>query len=101
MGELQDEWEAFRLERRGAVSRLHEAEIELEEEIRRVRKSLQRESSPKYLTGATLNIDARVRVTTPAGDEHYTITLTQYELKNQFEALVPARWIITAVVKQE
>ncbi len=96
-GELQDQWEVFRLERRQVVAKLHEAEIALEREIRRVNKSLQRESSPEYLTGQTLRKDARVRVTTPAGDEHYIITLTQYELENQFDALVPARWIITEV----
>ena len=67
-------------------------------------KSLQRESSPEYLTGVALRKEARVRVTTvaPASvDEHYTITLTRYELKNQFDALVPARWIITDVGKAE
>ena len=97
VGELQDQWEVFRQERREVVAKLHEAEIVLEREMRRVNKSLQRESSPEYLTGQTLRKDARVRVTTPAGDEHYTITLTQYELKNQFDALVRARWIIIEV----
>ncbi len=100
-GELQDQWEVFRQERREVVAKLHEAEIALEREIRRVNKSLQRESSPEYLTGQTLRKDARVRVTTPAGDEHYRITLTQYELENQFDALVPARWIITEVAKAD
>jgi hypothetical protein len=32
------------------------------------------------------------------GEGYYVITLTQYELKNQFDSLVPARWIITEVV---
>jgi len=103
-GELQDQWEVFRLERRQVVAKLHEAEIAFEREIRRVSKSLQRESSPEYLTGVALRKEARVRVTTvaPASvDEHYTITLTRYELKNQFDALVPARWIITDVGKAE
>ncbi len=97
-GELQDEWAAFRLERRQVVAKLHEAEIALEQEIRRVNKSLQRESFPEYLTGVALRKDARVRVTTGEGEGHYVITLTQYELKNQFDSLVPARWIITEVV---
>ena len=101
LGELQDEWEDFRVERRQVVAKLHDAEIEFEREMRRVNKSLQRESSPEYLTGETLRKDARVRVTTPAGDEHYIITLTQYELKNQFDALVPVRWIITEVAKAD
>ena len=103
-GELQDQWEVFRLERRQVVAKLHEAEIAFEREIRRVNKSLQRESSPEYLTGVALRKDARVRVTTaapPSVDEHYIITLTRYELKNQFDALVPARWIITDVGKAE
>ncbi|GMR21799.1 MAG: hypothetical protein BMS9Abin37_0115 [Acidobacteriota bacterium] len=100
-GELQDQWEVFRLERRQVVAKLHEAEIALELEIRRVNKSLQRESFPEYLTGVALRKNARVRVTTDEGDEHYVITLTQYELKNQFDALVPARWIITEVAKAE
>ena len=101
LGELQDRWEGFRQERREVVAKLHEAEIALEREMRRVNKSLQREWSPEYLTGVALRKDARVRVTTAAGDGHYTITLTQYELKNQFDALVRARWIITEVVKAE
>lgn len=96
-GELQDEWAAFRLERRQVVAKLHEAEIALEQEIRRVNKSLQRESFPEYLTGVALRKDARVRVTTGDGDGHYVITLTQYELTNQFDSLVPARWIVTEV----
>lgn len=96
-GELQDQWEVFREERRGVVAKLRDAEIALEYEIRQVNKSLQRESSPEYLTGATRNKDARVRVSTPAGDQHFAITITRYELKNQFDALVPARWIITGV----
>ena len=101
LGELQDQWEEFRVERRQVFAKLRDAEIESEREIRRVNKSLQRESSPEYLTGETLRKDARVRVTTPAGDEHYIITLTQYELKNQFDALLPVRWIITEVAKDD
>jgi len=100
-GELQDRWAAFRLERREVVAKLHEAELELELELRRVNKSLQRESFPEYLSGVALRKDARVRVTTAAGEGHYRITLTQYELKNQFDSLVPARWIITEVEKAE
>jgi len=100
-GELQDQWAAFRLERRQVVAKLHEAEVALEGEIRRVNKSLQRESFPEYLTGVALRKDARVRVTTLEGDGHYIITLTQYELKNQFDSLVPARWIVTEVAVAE
>ena len=103
-GELPEPWAVFRLARRQVVAKLHEAEIALEREIRRVNKSLQRESSPEYLTGVALRKEARVRVTTvaPASvDEHYTITLTRYELKNQFDALVPARWIITEVAEAD
>lgn len=99
LGELQDEWDAFREERRMVVAKLRDAEMELEREIRLVNKSLQRESSPAYLTGQALVKNARVRVTTPAGDGLYDITLTRYELKNQFDALIPSRWIITAVAE--
>ena len=81
------------------VAGLRDAEIELEREIRRVNKSLQRESTPEYLTGQMLSKNARVRVTTPSGDGMYDITLTRYELQNQFDALVPSRWIITGVSK--
>ena len=62
-------------------------------------KSLLRKSTPEYLTGETLDKRARVRVTTPAGDAIYVLTLTRYELKNQFDSLVPSRWIVTAVEK--
>ncbi len=99
LGELQDEWDAFRVERSEVVAKLHDAEIAFERELRRVNKSLQRESSPEYLTGEMLLKNARVRVTTEVGDGHFDFTLTQYALKNQFDALVPARWIITAVEK--
>jgi len=99
LGALQVEWDAFRIERRQVVAKLHEAEIAFERAIRRVNKSLQRESSPEYLTGEMLLKNARVRVTTELGDGHFDFTLTQYALKNQFDALVPARWIITAVEK--
>lgn len=96
-GELQEQWDVFREQRREVVANLREAELALEREIRRVNKSLQRESTPEYLTGQMILKDARVRVTTPAGDQHYVVTLTRYELQNQFDALVPARWIITEV----
>ena len=100
LGELQDQWDAYRVERREVVAQLRDAEIVLEQEIRRVNKSLQRESTPVYLTGETRHKDARVRVTTPSGDSHYRITVTMYELTNQFDALVPARWIITELVEE-
>ena len=99
LGELQDEWDAFQLDRREVVRKLHDAEIAFEREIRRVNKSLQRESSPEYLTGEMLLKTARIRVTTELGDGQFEFTLTQYALKNQFDALVPARWIITDVEK--
>lgn len=100
-GELQDRWEAFRRERRDVIATLREAEMALEHEIRRVNKSLQRKSTPAYLTGETLHKAARVRVTTPGGDLYYTISFIRYELKNQFGALVPARWIISGVEKAD
>lgn len=95
LGELQAQWDDYRVERRAVVATLHDAEIALEQEIRRVNKSLQRESTPEYLTGETRHKEARVRVTTPSGDSQFVITVTLYELLNQFDARVPARWIIT------
>lgn len=98
LGELQARWDAYSAERREVVAELREAEIELEREIRRVQKSLQRESSPEYLSGETLRKEARVRVVTEGGEEGvYLVTLTRYQLRNQFDAVVPSRWIITDV----
>jgi hypothetical protein len=95
--DLKRQWDAFREERRAVVAGLHEAERDLEWEIRRVNKSLMRESSPEYLTGETLRKEVRVRVTTPSGERDYRITLTRYDLRNQFDAVVPTRWIVTEV----
>ena len=95
--ELKVEWDAYREERRDVVASLRDREIELENEIRRVTKSLQRESTPEYLTGEMETKRAQVRVTTPSGDQQVQVELTRYELTNQFDALVPARWIITEV----
>lgn len=93
--ELNETWEEYRQARREVVARLQDAELELERAIRRVEKSLQRESSPEYLTGKTQHRTILVRVTTLRGDRHYDFVLTRYELENQFGAVVPARWIIT------
>lgn len=96
--ELQRQWEAFREERDVVVSSLHQAEQELEGEIRRVQKSLQREADPEFLTGETLTKEASVRVTTKEdGENVYVVTLTRYDVKNTFGAVVPTRWIVTAV----
>ena len=98
LGELQRQWDAFREERDVVVSSLHDAELELEGEIRRVHKSLQREAAPEYLTGETLSKEASVRVTTKEdGEGVYVVTLTRYDVKNSFGAVVPTRWIVTAV----
>lgn len=100
LGELQEEWERRREERREVVSKLHEAQLELEQEIRRVNKSLQRESSPEYLFGETIKKAVIARVTTPGSEEIYRLTLTRYELKNQFDSVVPSRLIVTDVERQ-
>lgn len=98
LGELQRQWEAFREERDVLVASFHEAEQELEREIRRVQTSLQREAAPEYLTGETLSKEASVQVTTKDGREgNYVVTLTRYDVKNSFGAVVPTRWIVTAV----
>jgi hypothetical protein len=96
--ELRERWEAFREERSALVAGLREAEQELELEIRRVQKSLQREADPEYLTGETLEKDATARVSTKdKGEGTYVVTLTRYDVKNAFGAVVPTRWIVTAV----
>jgi hypothetical protein len=98
LGELQAQWDAYREARREVVAKLRDAELALEREIRRVEKSLQRESSPEYLTGESLHKEARVRIVEPSGERaEYRIELSRYELKNQFDAVVPSRWIITGV----
>lgn len=98
LGELQARWDAFREDRRDVVAELRDAELALEREIRRVNKSLQRESSPEYLDGETLEKIARVRIVTEEGDDEiYLVTLSRYELRNQFDAVVPSRWIVTDV----
>lgn len=99
--DLKRQWDAYREERRAVVASLHEAERDLEWEIRRVNKSLMRESTPEYLTGETLRKDVRVLVTTPSGERNYRITLTRYDVKNQFGATVPTRWIVTEVAHEE
>jgi hypothetical protein len=101
LGELQDRWDAFRAERREVVAALRDAEMALEREIRVVTKSLQRESTPEYLVGERLSRQARVRVTTPSGERHVLVTLSRYELRNQFDAVVPSRWIVTEIVEAE
>ena len=98
LGELQREWDAFREERRALVSSLHEAEQELEREIRRVQKSLQSQTAPLDLTGETLTREASIRVTTTeAGEGVYVVTLTRYDVRNSSGAVVPTRWIVTAI----
>jgi hypothetical protein len=98
LGELQRQWEAFREERRVVVGSLHQSEQELEREIRLVQKSLQRDLDPESLSGETLTRAASVRVTTKEnGEGLYVVTLTRFALKNSFEAVVPTRWIVTAI----
>ena len=42
-----------------------------------------------------------VRVTTATSEKTYRITLSRYELMNQFDAIVPARFIITDLGEEE
>jgi hypothetical protein len=100
LGELQEEWERQRQERTEVVNSLHEAQMELEHEIRQVAKSLQRESSPEYLTGQTRKKAVIVRVRTPGAEKTYRIILSRYELKNQFGAVVPSRFIISDLTEE-
>ena len=101
LGELQEEWDRHQQDRRDVGTGLHESEIDFEQEIRRVSKSLLRESSPEYLTGEILKRAVVVRVTTATSEKTYRITLSRYELTNQFDAIVPARFIITELGEEE
>jgi hypothetical protein len=97
-GDLQEQWDAFREEQNAVVKSLHEAQLALEWEIRTIQKSLQTEMAPDTLEGETLSKVAFVRVTTKAeGERAYDVTLTRYDLKNSFGAVVPTRWIVTGV----
>jgi hypothetical protein len=98
LGELQKQWDAFREEQKAVIASLHEAQQALEWEIRIIKKSLQKEMPPEELEGETLTKSASVRVTTTEGEERsYDVILTRYDLKNSFGAVVPTRWIVTAV----
>jgi hypothetical protein len=98
LGELQRQWDAFREERAAVVASLHEAQQALEWEIRTIQKSLQKEASPEELEGETVTKVASVRVTTKGeGERAYIVTLTRYDVKNSFGAVVPTRWIVTGV----
>ena len=97
--DLLDRWNEFREERKEVMAKLYEVEIQLEEETRLVNKSLQRESTPEFLVGNTLRKDVRVQVVTQSGENVFLISLAIYELKNQFDDALPARWFITRVEK--
>jgi hypothetical protein len=101
LGELQAEWDRQRQDYRDVVTSRHETEIELEREIRQVNKSLQRESRPEHLIGEILKKAVVVCVTTAMSEKTYRITLSRYELTNQFDAVVPARFIITDLGEEE
>ena len=101
LGELQEGWDRQQQDLSDARSRLNETKIDLEREIRQVTKSLFRESSPEYLTGEVLKRAVLVRVTTATSEKTYRITLSRYELKNQFDAVVPARFLITDLGEEE
>ncbi len=101
LGELQKQWDAFRAERQAMVTSLHEAQQALELEIRTIQKSLQKETPPEELEGETVTKVASVRVTTKEEAERtFLVTLTRYDVKNSFGAVVPTRWIVTAVEPQ-
>ena len=101
LGELRAQWDAYRDSRREVVAKLRDAELDLEREIRRVEKSLQRDARPEYLTGETLHEDVVVRVeNAQSQNTEYVVELTRYELRNQFDAVIPSRWIISRVERE-
>jgi hypothetical protein len=99
---LQLQWEGFQEERRTLVTSLHDAQRDLEEEVRKVTKSLQREATPEYLAGEAVHESARVRVTTGGGAERiYVLVLTRYDVTNAFGGVVPTRWIVTEISSED
>lgn len=102
LGELDARWSAFRDERREVVTSLHEAERALEREIRLVQKSLQEPAEPEQLEGDTLTKAASIRVTEEGrGEQAFVVTLTRFDLRNSRGAVVPSRWVVSAVAPDE
>jgi hypothetical protein len=102
LAELDARWNAFRDERRQVVTSLHEAERALEREVRLVSKSLQQEAEPEQLEGETLTKAASIRVTTEegGGEQAFVVTLTRFDLRNSRGAVVPSRWVVSAVAPE-
>jgi hypothetical protein len=84
------------------VTSLHEAERALEREVRLVSKSLQQEAEPEQLEGETLTKAASIRVTTEegGGEQAFVVTLTRFDLRNSRGAVVPSRWVVSAVAPE-
>lgn len=97
LGEIAEEWDAFGTERRRIVSSLSEVQMAIESERRRTRRSLLRDAPVDYLTGVVREQEFVLRIEEEAGVVDYRFSLVRYDLKNQFDAEVPNRWIIAAI----
>lgn len=94
---LRVEWESQRSERREKVRQLQQAEIALANEVKTMTKSLQRESTPEYLTGEVLNRRVLVSIVRQGQLQEFVFTISKYDLTNQFDAAVPSGWIVTEI----
>ncbi len=93
LGRIEAEWETHREERRMVREALAEAQMALDAERRRAQRSLDREAPVDYLTGSVVVRDLIVE----ADGVRYRFTLMRYDLVNQFDDPVPARWLVTSI----
>ena len=101
LGEIAAAWDAHQAERNRLVSSLSEVQMALDEERRRTQRGLLREAPVDYLTGNISEKDVRVRTVEEGEAREYRFTLIRYNLVNQFDVEVPARWIIAGIEASE
>lgn len=97
LGEIAAEWDAHAAERRRLVTSLSEVQMALEEERRRAQRSLLREAPVDYLAGHISEQEVLVRTVEEGAAREYRFALIRYDLQNQHDAAIPARWIIAAI----
>lgn len=101
LGEIAAAWDAHQAERNRLVSSLSEVQMALDEERRRTQRGLLREAPVDYLTGNISEKDVRVRTVEEGEAREYQFTLIRYNLVNQFDVEVAARWIIAGIEASE
>ena len=97
LGEVAAAWDEHSAERRRLVSTLSEVQMALEEERRRVQRSLLREAPVDYLSGNVSEQELLVRTVEEGAGREYRFVLIRYNLRNQHGAEVPSRWMIAAI----